>query len=135
VTDRVEWAPVVLFIAIFLWTPPHFWALAIKYADDYRAAAVPMLPAVAPVEVTSRRMTGYTVALWAATLVFGWVAELGALYWIAALVLGAVFTWGCVDLHRHPTVKRSMRLFAFSITYVSLLFCAMAIDTLVVHGV
>ncbi len=135
VTNSVEWAPVVLFVAIFLWTPPHFWALAIKYADDYRAASVPMLPAVASLEVTSRKMIAYTVALWVSTLVFGWVAELGVLYWVSAAVLGAAFTWGCIDLRRNPTVKRSMRLFAFSITYVSLLFGAMAIDTVIVHGI
>ncbi|MFM7537126.1 MAG: heme o synthase [Acidimicrobiales bacterium] len=135
VTDSLDWAPVVLFVSIFLWTPPHFWALAIKYADDYRAAGVPMLPAVASLETTSRSMIRYTVALWASTLVFGWAAELGVVYWVSASVLGAAFTWGCIDLHRNPTVKRSMRLFAFSITYVSLLFCAMAIDTVAVHGI
>ena len=69
VTDSLGWAPVVLFVAMFCWTPPHFWALAIRYADDYRAADVPMLPAVAPVAEAARQMIGYTVALVVATLV------------------------------------------------------------------
>ena len=61
VRNDVTWAPVVLFTVMFLWTPPHFWALAIRYADDYRAANVPMLPAVKTAEVTARKMVGYTV--------------------------------------------------------------------------
>ena len=61
--ELAGWTPIVLFVAMFLWTPPHFWALAIKYADDYRAADVPMLPAVVPIEVAVRQMIGYTVAL------------------------------------------------------------------------
>ena len=80
VTGSLAWPPVVLFVAIFLWTPPHFWALAIRYADDYRAANVPMLPAVASPVVVGRRMLGYTVALWACTLVLVPVAGLGWIY-------------------------------------------------------
>ena len=78
VRNDVAWAPVVLFVVMFLWTPPHFWALAIRYADDYRAANVPMLPAVATAEVTVRKMVGYTVALVAFTLVLCPVADLGS---------------------------------------------------------
>ena len=75
VTGGLAWPAIVLFVVIFLWTPPHFWALAIRYADDYRAG-VPMLPAVAPAEQVGRRMLAYTVALWAATLVLVPVADL-----------------------------------------------------------
>src|SRR5436190_17104849 len=64
VTDRLDWAPIVLFAVIFYWTPPHFWALAIKYRDDYAAADVPMLPAVASLRTTATRIVGYTVVLW-----------------------------------------------------------------------
>ena len=63
VTDSLAWAPIVLFVVMFCWTPPHFWALAIRYADDYRAADVPMLPAVVPIAEAARQMIGYTVAL------------------------------------------------------------------------
>jgi protoheme IX farnesyltransferase len=134
VTDSLAWTPVLLFALIFLWTPPHFWALAIRYADDYRAASVPMLPAVAPIEVTSRRMLGYTLALWVVSLVLVPVADLGLIYGVAALVLGAMFVAGVLALRRTPTAQVSMRVFAFSITYVSLLFAALALDTLVRSG-
>ena len=103
VTGGLAWPAIVLFVVIFLWTPPHFWALAIRYADDYRAAGVPMLPAVAPAEQVGRRMLAYTVALWASTLVLVPVADLGWIYGVTAVVLGAIFTAGCVGLVRDPT--------------------------------
>jgi len=134
VQDSLAWTPVVLFVAMFLWTPPHFWALAVKYADDYRAAGVPMLPAVVPPEVAVRKMIVYTVALWITTLVLVPVAALGWIYGITALVLGALFVGGTVALARNPTPAASMRLFGFSITYVTVLFAAMTLDVLVRYG-
>ena len=128
------WAPVVLFVVMFLWTPPHFWALAIRYADDYRAANVPMLPAVGTAEVTARKMVGYTVAMVAVTLVLVPVADLGWIYSVTAVVLGALFLWGTIDLGQNPTPQRSMRVFGFSITYVTLLFAAHDVDVLVRYG-
>jgi protoheme IX farnesyltransferase len=135
VRNDVTWAPVVLFVVMFLWTPPHFWALAIRYADDYRAASVPMLPAVATLEVTVRKMVLYTAFMVAGTLALWPVAELGLIYGLSAIVLGALFLWGTVDLGRNPTPQRSMRVFGYSITYVTLLFAAVTIDVLVRHGV
>jgi protoheme IX farnesyltransferase len=131
VQDRIGWAPVVLFGVMFLWTPPHFWALAIRYADDYRAANVPMLPAVATPEVTAHKMAAYTAVMVACTLVLLPVAHLGWIYGIAAGVLGLLFLIGTMDLGRNPTPQRSMRVFGYSITYVTLLFAAMTIDVLV----
>ena len=131
VRDSLGWAPVVLFIVMFLWTPPHFWALAIRYADDYRAASVPMLPAVATPEVTAHKMTAYTAAMVACTLALAPVAGLGWIYLGAAIALGALFLGGTAALGRNPTPARSMRVFGFSITYVTLLFAAMTIDVLV----
>jgi protoheme IX farnesyltransferase len=131
VQNNVAWSPVVLFIVMFLWTPPHFWALAIKYADDYRAADVPMLPAVASLEVTIRKMVIYTAFMVAGTLALWPVAHLGLIYGIAAIVLGALFLWGTIDLGRNATAQRAMRVFGYSITYVTLLFAAMTIDVLV----
>jgi protoheme IX farnesyltransferase len=131
VRNDVAWAPVVLFVVMFLWTPPHFWALAIRYADDYRAAKVPMLPAVATLEVTVRKMVMYTVAMVVATLVLWPVAHLGLVYGISAVLLGGLFLWGTLDLGRNPTPQRSMRVFGYSITYVTLLFAAMTIDVFV----
>ncbi len=133
VQNNVAWAPVMLFVVMFLWTPPHFWALAIKYADDYRAANVPMLPAVATPAVTVRKMVIYTALMVISTLVMWPVAELGLIYGISAIVFGALFLWGTIDLGRNPTAGRAMRVFGYSITYVTLLFGAMTIDVLVRH--
>ena len=134
VTGSLAWPAVLLFLVIFFWTPPHFWALAIRYADDYRAANVPMLPAVVPVEVAVRKMTMYTVLMVVTTLVLAPVADLGAIYLATAIVCGVLFLWGTIDLGRSPTPQRSMRLFAFSISYVTLVFGALTVDVLVRHG-
>lgn len=134
VENSLSWTPIVLFVAMFLWTPPHFWALAVKYADDYRAADVPMLPAVVPIETAVRQMIGYTVALVATTLLLVPVAGLGWIYTVSAAVLGAVFIVGTVALGRNPTAAGSMRLFGYSITYVTALFGAITVDVLVRHG-
>ena len=131
VTGSLGWTPLVLFLAMFFWTPPHFWALAIRYADDYRAANVPMLPAVVPLREAARQMVGYTVALVVTTLVLVPVADLGWIYTTTAVVLGAMFLAGTVALARRPTSAASMKLFAFSITYVTLLFAALTVDVLV----
>jgi len=131
VTNSLGWAPIVLFIAMFLWTPPHFWALAIRYEDDYRAADVPMLPVVTSIGEAARQMIGYTGALVASTLVLIPIADLGLIYTFSAVVLGAMFLGGAVALAKVPTPSRSMRLFAFSITYVTVLFTAMTVDVLV----
>ncbi|MCU1369617.1 MAG: ctaB [Ilumatobacteraceae bacterium] len=131
VTNSLSWAPIVLFAVMFYWTPPHFWALAIKYKDDYAAADVPMLPSVVSIHTTAVRILLYTLLLWGLTLVFGPVADMGAIYLASALVLGAAFTWFAVTLIREPTTKRAMKVFTYSITYITLLFGAMAVDVLV----
>jgi protoheme IX farnesyltransferase len=131
VQNDLGWTPFVLFGAMFFWTPPHFWALAIKYADDYRAANVPMLPAVVPFENAVRQMIGHTLALVTCTLVLIPVADLGAIYAVTAIVLGAVFIAATIWLGRNPTASASMRVFGFSITYVTVLFGAMTLDVLI----
>ena len=130
VTGSLGLAPFVLFAVIFVWTPPHFWALAIRYREDYAAAEVPMLPAVVSADRTARQIVLYTVGLWACSLVFAPVAGTGPLYLVAALGLGGVFLLRAVELRRDPTPARAMRLFHYSITYISLLFGAMAVDQL-----
>ena len=135
VQNSLGWEPFLLFMAIFLWTPPHFWALAIRHADDYRAASVPMLPSVASLDETVRHMVGYTVVLAVTTIALGPVASLGAIYLATAVVANLVFIVGAVRLGRAPTSAQSMRLFAYSISYVTLLFVAIAVDVLVEHGV
>ena len=131
VTNSLGWAPVVLFVAMFLWTPPHSWALAVRYADDYRAADVPMLPAVVSLDEVARKMIVYTIALVASTLVLTPVAGLGWIYTTAAAVLGAGFILGTYLLAKHPSPSGSMRVFAYSITYVTLLFAAIMADVLI----
>lgn len=130
VTGHLGLAPLVLFAVIFLWTPPHFWALAVKYREDYQAAEVPMLPAVASLGRTARGITAYTAAMVAASLALVPIGHLGALYAVAASVLGAVFVVMAVALQRAPSARLSMRLFAWSITYLTLLFGAIALDRL-----
>ena len=134
VTNSLDWPPVVLFAVIFYWTPPHFWALAIRYRDDYARAHVPMLPVVASLRTTAVRIVLYTLLLWALTLAFAPVAGMGDIYIAAALVLGAVFTWLAVRLLRDNTPQAAMRVFTWSITYITLLFAAIALDQLVRSG-
>ncbi len=131
VQNRLGWAPFLLFAIIFVWTPPHFWALAIKYRDEYAAVDVPMLPAVASHEKTSLQITLYTLALWVISLVFAPFAHMGPLYVVSAVVLGGVFLWYSIALQRDGSTARAMRLFHYSITYVTLLFAVMAVDQLV----
>ncbi|HRE00065.1 MAG TPA: heme o synthase, partial [Ilumatobacteraceae bacterium] len=131
VQNNVTWAPVLLFIVMFLWTPPHFWALAIKHIDDYTAANVPMLPVVAPLPQVLRQMLWYTLVMVAFTLVLAPVADLGAIYTIGAAVSGGLFILGTVALLRRPDPKAAMRLFGYSITYVTLLFGVITLDVLI----
>jgi heme o synthase len=134
VTNSLGWAPVILFAVIFVWTPPHFWALAIRYKDDYAAADVPMLPVVASLRTVGIRILLYTLVLWAVSVAFSPVAGMGALYLVVAMVLGAGFTWFAVDVIRNPSPARAMRLFGYSITYLTILFGAMAADELLRSG-
>jgi protoheme IX farnesyltransferase len=127
------WTPVVLFAIIFVWTPPHFWALAVKYKDDYQAASVPMLPAVATFKRTAREILLYSVVLVGVSLLLAAVARLGVIYVVSASVLGAVFIGMAVRLWQRATPKAAMQLFSYSITYLTLLFVLMAVDIFTRH--
>jgi protoheme IX farnesyltransferase len=132
VTDSLSWAPLVLFALIVIWTPSHFWALAVKYREDYQAANVPMLPAVASFDRVSRQIIAYSVALVVTSMIYGAVAGLGWIYYSVAAVAGALYLFDALRLRREEgTPKSAMRLFKFSITYVTLIFVAMAVDVLV----
>jgi heme o synthase len=130
VTGSVGWPAVVLFGVVFFWTPPHFWALAIRYRDDYAAAGVPMLPVVATPLAVVRRMLAYSYALVASSLVLVPVAHTGWFYLVAAAALGV---WFLVESHllvrrvRLGREARAMGLFQKSITYLTLLFAAVAL--------
>jgi len=134
VTGRVELPALVLFAIIFYWTPPHFWALSLRFKDDYAAAGVPMLPVVRGARETSTQILYYTVLLVAVTLLLYPAGRMGALYLTAAVALGGAFIWRALELRRDLTGRRAIRLFSFSNTYLALLFLAMALDAVVRGG-
>src|ERR1700722_7525238 len=133
VTGRLSWAPVVLFLVIFIWTPPHFWSLAIRYREDYAAAHVPMLPVVATFKRTARQIVLYSVLLVACTLFFAAVGHMGITYVIAAVLLGVGFIAMAIRLQRQTSERAAMAMFRYSITYLTLLFAAMAADVVIRH--
>ena len=140
VTNSLAWPPVVMFAIIFIWTPPHFWSLAVRYKEDYAAADVPMLPVVASMKRTTTEIVYYTVALVAVSFLLGPVAHLGWVYMITAAVLGAGFLyfvtrlWGLAQ-NGEVGGRDAMRVFGFSITYLTVLFVAMAADILISNHV
>lgn len=131
VTGRIELPALAAFAIVFYWTPPHFWALSMRYASDYRAAGVPMLPVVQGAATTARRIVAYSIALVATSLLFVPAAHTGPIYLGSALLLGLGFVLGAIRLLRSPGSREAMSLFRFSIAYLTLLFVAMGVDTLV----
>ncbi len=135
VTGSVSWPAVALFAVIFFWTPPHFWALAMKFKDDYAAAGVPMLPVVAPAATVARKILVYSYAMVAATLAL--VPYSGWLYGACAAGLGG---WFLAEAHRlrgrvvAGGAQAPMRLFHLSIYYLTLLFAAIAVTALLPWG-
>lgn len=121
----------VLFVVIFLWTPPHFWALSVRYRDDYAAAGIPMLPVVKGLQVASRHILVYSVAVVVASLVLIPVAGMGIVYGVSAVALGGAFVTQAVILARDLTPERALKLFTFSNLYLALLFTAVAVDVVV----
>ena len=135
VTGRIGLPAWILFAVVFLWTPPHFWALALRYRGEYAAAGVPMLPVVAGITSTGRSILGYTVAVVAASFALWPVAHTGLVYPAAAAMLGTVFLGGAMRLRQeNVTSRHAIRLFRFSIVYLALLFLAVAADTLIRRG-
>ena len=134
VTGGVAWPAVVLFLVVFFWTPPHFWALALKFRDDYAAAGVPMLPVVASPARVSVHMIAHAWAMVACSIVLVRVGGMGWVYAVAAVGLGAMFLREVHLLRRRVLAAedpRSMRLFHLSITYLSLLSLAVVVDVVV----
>jgi protoheme IX farnesyltransferase len=131
-TQRIDWAPLAMFAVIFLWTPPHVWALAIRIKDDYARAGIPMLPVVKGVDETTRQIFIYTVVMVVGTLALPFLLDIFArpAYIVLALVLGAVFLgWSWLLWRRRP-VMPTMPLFRFSIVYIAALFMGMVVDAL-----
>ncbi|MCJ7671552.1 MAG: heme o synthase [Acidimicrobiia bacterium] len=121
----------VLFAIVFCWTPPHFWALALKYRDDYAAAGIPMLPVVKGTAVAVRQILIYSVVVLVVSLTLPLVTPMTPLYPIVAAVLGVLFVITAERLRRDPTPERAIKLFTFSNTYLALLFATVAVDTLI----
>jgi len=128
VTGAVAVPAWALFFIVFYWTPPHFWALALRYRDDYAAAGVPMLPVVAGVEATTRRMLLYTGLMVGVSLLLVPLGGMSWIYLVAALVLGAWFLWDTWRVVRRP--EHAMRLFTTSTIYLSALFASVLLDVL-----
>ncbi len=134
VTDSLAWEPWLLFGVIFFWTPPHFWALAVRYEDDYRAVEVPMLPSVAEHDETVIAIIRYSVVMVVFSFLFGVVAGMGLVYWAVAVLGGGLFCALAVSLRTHFDPKTAMRLFHHSITYLTVLFVSLAVDQIVRTG-
>lgn len=128
VTGSVAGPAWVLFFIVFYWTPPHFWALAVRYKDDYQSAGIPMLPAVAGIEATTRRMLLYTGLMVGVSLMLVPLGGMSWIYLVAALGLGAWFLWDTWRVYREP--DRAMKLFTTSTVYLSALFAAVMLDVL-----
>jgi protoheme IX farnesyltransferase len=127
-TGHLGWAALVMFGIVFLWTPPHFWALALMIKEHYANARVPMLPVVRGDRETARQIVLYSAVLVVATLVPVAFGIFGLAYGAAAAVLGALLMWWSVELWRETTRPRAVRLFHYSMLYLALLFVAMALD-------
>ena len=122
----------ILFAIVFVWTPPHFWALAIRYRDDYAAAEIPMLPVTRGPAVAVRHILVYSFVVVAVSFTLPLTITMTVLYPIVAGVLGAVFIYTAVSLYRDPTPARAIRLFTVSNVYLALLFAAVAVDALLI---
>ncbi|OGN83230.1 MAG: protoheme IX farnesyltransferase [Chloroflexi bacterium GWC2_73_18] len=134
VTGGIGVPALVLFALVFYWTPPHFWALAMRTQKDYAAAGIPMLPVVRGERETARQIGLYSILMVAITLVFFAVARMGPIYLAAALALGAVFLYQALALWRDGTSARAVRLYKYSTGYLALLFAGMVVDQLVPLG-
>ncbi|MGA8987183.1 heme o synthase [Aeromicrobium sp.] len=134
VTNELAWAPVVMFMVVFFWTPPHFWALAMRYREDYAAASVPMLPSVTTSAEVAKQIVVYSWVMFGTSLLLWPIAPTGWFYPAVAITLGIVFLIEAYDLKSRAldtedlAVIKPMRLFHFSNAYLALLFVAAAVD-------
>src|SRR5579884_2092598 len=129
-SGHLGWAALAMFAIVFVWTPPHFWALALMIKDHYARANVPMLPVARGDRETARQIVRYTLVLVAVTLAPAALGVFGLAYAVAAFVLGALFAWYALELRRTMERRAAVKLFHYSLLYLALLFVAMAVDTL-----
>jgi len=130
VANEITLLPILLFLIIFYWTPPHFWALALMRQKEYRAAGVPMLPVVAGAPQTRTQIVLYSVLLALISIVPVFLALLGPVYLLGALILNGLFLLYAIDLWREPTNTKTWRLYKYSLLHLALLFLMMGIDNL-----
>ena len=121
----------LLFAVVFFWTPAHFWALAMKYREDYAAAGIPMLPVVRGTEETTRQIAAYAMVTVAVTFAMTLTGYVGRFYAVAAFVLGLAFVVRSLALMRAPTPQAAIKFFAWSNVYLMLVFVAVAVDALI----
>ena len=131
ITGNIALPALLLFAVVFYWTPPHFWALALRIRGDYAAADVPMLPVTHGVAETTRQIALYTVLMVALTLVFFSVAQMGLLFLAGALLLGGIFLFQTFAMAREGTDARAVRVYRYSITYLTALFALIVLDVAV----
>jgi heme o synthase len=130
VTGDIGWPPLALFALIFLWTPPHFWSLALYRADDYAKAGIPMLPVVAGPHATRIQILIYTLLLWPISLAPTFIGMVGWIYGAAAILLDLAFTVLAVRLMIERSDRTARAMFGFSLLYLFLLFAVLLVDRL-----
>ena len=131
VTNTIDPNALLLVLIILVWTPPHFWSLAIHKVEDYKEAGVPMLPVQKGIPFTKQHILLYTVLLVAVTLLPFSVGMFGIIYLISAIILGLVFVYYAVTLHRDSENRKALPTFLYSIWYLAFLFSSMLIDRLI----
>jgi protoheme IX farnesyltransferase len=131
VNNNITAAPLIMFAIVFLWTPPHFWALAIGYSNDYASAGVPMLPVMRGATEARRRSLVYALVTVATSLALYLTGAVGWIYLASAGIFGLSFIWLAWRQLRQATTKSAMALFRYSISYLGLIFVAMVIDRLI----
>jgi protoheme IX farnesyltransferase len=130
VANEISLLPIFMFMIVFYWTPPHFWALALMRQKEYGAAGVPMLPVIAGDQETHRQITLYSILLALISIVPVFLGLLGPVYLVAALALNGVFVWQAIAIQRNPSNGNIWRLYRYSLLYLALLFLAMGVDGL-----
>ena len=130
-SGHLGWAALAMFVVVFVWTPPHFWALALMIKEHYAKAGVPMLPVTRGDQETAKQIVRYTALLIVVTLAPVAFGTFGLVYGVAAAVLGAIFAWYAIELRRTLERAAAVRLFHYSLLYLALLFIAMAIDPII----
>tara|TARA_A100001037_G_scaffold301505_1_gene331174 strand:- start:37240 stop:38115 length:876 start_codon:yes stop_codon:yes gene_type:complete len=130
VTGSIGMPAILLFLIIFLWTPPHFWALSLILKDDYAAAKIPMLPVVHGIEKTKKEIFKYSIIVFLSTLSLIFVKSIGLIYIIPSFILGIIFIYLSWDLLKSKNIEKAKRLFFYSMLYLSIIFLAIMIDSL-----